>query len=125
MGTAASSRKSPLSTAITTTVFTSGNSQAVRLPKEFRVSTKIVEISRRGDEIVLREHPRTVGAMMADLPALSKEEAAAFDVLMKSVKAGLRPLEERDFSWIEETTVPRTGSKAKPTASKTRIKKRA
>ena len=36
-------------------VFQSGNSQAVRLPKEFRFSVGQVEIFRRGDEIVLRE----------------------------------------------------------------------
>lgn len=35
-------------------VFQSGNSQAVRLPKEFRFDTDRVEIFRRGDEIVLR-----------------------------------------------------------------------
>ena len=38
----------------TARVFKSGNSQAVRLPKEFRVSTSEVEIFRRGEEIVLR-----------------------------------------------------------------------
>lgn len=36
-------------------VFQSGNSQAVRLPKKFRVKSKELEIFRRGDEIVLRE----------------------------------------------------------------------
>jgi antitoxin VapB len=36
-------------------VFRSGNSQAVRLPKEFRLKCTEVEIFRRGDEIVLRE----------------------------------------------------------------------
>jgi antitoxin VapB len=36
-------------------VFKSGNSQAVRLPKEFRFSSEEVEIFRRGDEVVLRE----------------------------------------------------------------------
>ena len=35
-------------------VFKSGNSQAVRLPKEFRLAASEVEIFRRGDEIVLR-----------------------------------------------------------------------
>lgn len=35
-------------------VFTSGNSQAIRLPKEFRVETRTLEIFRRGQEIVLR-----------------------------------------------------------------------
>jgi antitoxin VapB len=39
----------------TAKVFRTGNSQAVRLPKQFRVKTKELEISRRGDEIVLRE----------------------------------------------------------------------
>jgi len=36
-------------------VFKSGNSQAIRLPKEFRVEGPEVEIFRRGREIVLRE----------------------------------------------------------------------
>jgi len=39
----------------TARVFRSGNSQAVRLPKQFRVKSKEVEIFRRGKEIVLRE----------------------------------------------------------------------
>ena len=42
----------------TARVFRSGNSQAVRLPKQFRLSSKEVEIIRRGDEIVLREKKR-------------------------------------------------------------------
>jgi antitoxin VapB len=39
----------------TARVFRSGNSQAVRLPKQFRLKSEEVEIYRRGDEIVLRE----------------------------------------------------------------------
>jgi antitoxin VapB len=39
----------------TARVFRSGNSQTVRLPKEFRLKGAEVEIFRRGDEIVLRE----------------------------------------------------------------------
>ncbi len=35
-------------------VFKSGNSQAVRLPKEFQVESGELEIYRRGDEIILR-----------------------------------------------------------------------
>ena len=42
-------------------IFKSGNSQAVRLPKEFRFDVAQVEIFRRGDEIVLRE--RTTNAL--------------------------------------------------------------
>jgi antitoxin VapB len=39
----------------TARVFRSGNSQAVRLPKEYRLKGTEVEIFRRGEEIVLRE----------------------------------------------------------------------
>jgi antitoxin VapB len=42
----------------TAKVFKSGNSQAVRLPKQFRLKGSEVEIFRRGDEIVLREKER-------------------------------------------------------------------
>lgn len=41
-------------------VFQSGNSQAVRLPKEFRFRSPSVEIYRRGKEVVLRESPTTL-----------------------------------------------------------------
>lgn len=37
-------------------VFRSGNSQAVRLPKEFRFNVEEVEVSREGDAIILRPH---------------------------------------------------------------------
>lgn len=36
-------------------VFKSGNSQAVRLPKAFRVDVDELEIFQRGDELVLRK----------------------------------------------------------------------
>jgi len=42
----------------TARVFKSGNSQAVRLPKQFRFRGNEVEIFRRGDEVVLREKSR-------------------------------------------------------------------
>lgn len=35
-------------------VFQSGNSQAVRLPKEFRFDVEQVEITREGDAVILR-----------------------------------------------------------------------
>ena len=56
----------------TAKVFKSGNSQAVRLPKAFRVKSKELEISRRGDEIVLRERKGTIAQafdLLAALPA--------------------------------------------------------
>ena len=55
----------------TTRVFKSGNSQAVRLPKEFTVRSKVLEIFRRGDEIVLREPAKGLGRafeLLTNLP---------------------------------------------------------
>lgn len=52
-------------------VFKSGNSQAVRLPKEFRFAGGEVEIFRRGDEVVLREKSKgmaRVFELIASLP---------------------------------------------------------
>lgn len=55
----------------TSRVFNSGKIQAVRLPKKFRVECEELEISRRGDEIVLREKSRGLERafeILADLP---------------------------------------------------------
>lgn len=55
----------------TARVFRSGNSQAVRLPKQFRLKSKEVEIFRRGDEIVLREKDGTMARafdLLTELP---------------------------------------------------------
>jgi antitoxin VapB len=54
-----------------TRVFQSGNSQAVRLPKEYRFDVEQVQIFRRGDEIVLRAVPANAEAifdLLAELP---------------------------------------------------------
>lgn len=54
----------------TTTVFWSGNSQAVRLPKDFQFDSREVEIFRRGDEVVLRRVPKNLAAAFDLLAAL-------------------------------------------------------
>ncbi|ATG89752.1 AbrB/MazE/SpoVT family DNA-binding domain-containing protein [Methylomonas koyamae] len=54
-------------------IFQSGNSQAVRLPKEFRFNADRVEIFRRGDEIVLRETPTNATAIFDALSALPED----------------------------------------------------
>lgn len=51
-------------------IFKSGNSQAVRLPKEFRFDVKEVEILRRGEEIVLRKPKRNLSHVLDILQAL-------------------------------------------------------
>ena len=54
-------------------VFKSGNSQAVRLPKEFRFDVKEVEIFRRGDEIVLREPRRNLARAFELLTSMPED----------------------------------------------------
>ncbi|MDR3055349.1 MAG: type II toxin-antitoxin system VapB family antitoxin [Zoogloeaceae bacterium] len=52
-------------------VFTSGNSQAVRLPRAFRVDCAELTIFRRGKEIVLCEPPRNLARafeLLSELP---------------------------------------------------------
>ncbi len=69
-------------------VFKSGNSQAVRLPKEFRVKSSEVEIFRRGEEIVLREPKQGIERAFEILAGLPDD-----------VFEGLRPegpLQERE-----------------------------
>lgn len=56
-------------------VFQSGNSQAVRLPKEFRLEVDRVEIFRRGNEIVLRERPEHAEAIFDALASLPDDFA--------------------------------------------------
>jgi len=57
----------------TARVFQSGNSQAVRLPKEFRLRSKEVQIFRRGRDIVLREKPAKLSELIVALPALPRD----------------------------------------------------
>ncbi|OGT46647.1 MAG: virulence factor [Gammaproteobacteria bacterium RIFCSPHIGHO2_12_FULL_41_20] len=52
-------------------VFQCGNSQALRLPKEFRFSSQEVEIFQRGEEIILRAKPKNLRhafELLADMP---------------------------------------------------------
>lgn len=56
-----------------TRVFRSGNSQAVRLPKEFQFDVGEVEIFRRGEEVVLRKTASTLAHAFALLTSLSND----------------------------------------------------
>jgi antitoxin VapB len=57
----------------TTRVFKSGNSQAVRIPRQFKFRSKEVEIERRGNELVLRERPRNLAQAFDLLAGLSAD----------------------------------------------------
>ncbi len=60
----------------TARVFRSGNSQAVRLPKQFRLNSGEVEIFRRGNEIVLRERDGDMTRAFDLLAGLPEDFAA-------------------------------------------------
>lgn len=57
----------------TAAVFKSGNSQAVRLPKDFQFDVSEVEIFRRGDEVVLRRLPTTLATAFELLTTLPND----------------------------------------------------
>lgn len=52
----------------TTTVFKSGNSQAVRIPKDLAFSTDKVTIEVAGDALILRPQPLTMQEFLDGLP---------------------------------------------------------
>lgn len=80
---------------VETTVFQSGNSQAIRIPKEFQFHTKRVQIAREGRSIVLRPMAMTAAEALSDLPPLSEAEAKALDKAMADVD-DLLALDEPD-----------------------------
>ena len=57
----------------TAKIFKSGNSQAVRLPKEFQFDVSEVQIFRRGDEVVLKKEPRNLARVFELLTELSDD----------------------------------------------------
>lgn len=72
----------------TAKIFQSGNSQAVRLPKEFRFRSKEVEITRRGNEVVLREKPQNLGDVLDILQSIPED-------VFEGIR-DLRPPQERE-----------------------------
>lgn len=56
-----------------TKVFKSGNSQAVRLPKDFQFNSDCVEIFRRDGDVVIREIPQNLSRAFELLTQLSDD----------------------------------------------------
>jgi antitoxin VapB len=74
----------------TAAVFKSGNSQAVRLPKDFQFDVREVEILRRGDEVVLRRIPANLTAAFDLLAGLPEDfMAEGRDDTLPQVREGL------------------------------------
>ena len=57
----------------TTKVFRSGNSQAVRIPKEFHLEDDEVEIRRNGDALIIRPIRRSWAAWVESLDNFSDD----------------------------------------------------
>jgi antitoxin VapB len=53
-----------------TKVFKSGNSQAVRVPKEFHLNSDRVEIFKRNNDLVIRELPQNLSSAFVLLTKL-------------------------------------------------------
>ncbi len=51
----------------TAKIFRSGNSQAVRIPKDFQLEGEEVEIQKKGDSLVLRPKKKSWAALIASL----------------------------------------------------------
>ena len=71
-------------------VFQSGNSQAVRLPKDFRFEVSEVEVSREGEALILRPQP-AAGQRWASLRA-AVERGFSADFLSQGRE---QPVEQR------------------------------
>lgn len=83
------------------TVFTSGNSQAVRIPKEFQFKTKLVKIIQRGDELIIKPKYLTNAEILANLPPLSAEDANdGFDLATVVRQSNAKLLPNRDVSHL-------------------------
>ena len=105
-----------------TTVFMSGNSQAVRIPKEFQLKTRQVSIMLRGGELVIKPKYRTGADILANLPPLAPEDENDHFDLAALVRQSNRQLpKERHPSHLFANAAPKT--KSKVAAKKSVLKK--
>ena len=61
----------------TAKIFKSGNSQAVRIPKEFQLEGTEVEIQRRGDALILRPKRKSWAPLLDSLEKFSDDFMAS------------------------------------------------
>jgi antitoxin VapB len=91
----------------TARVFKSGNSQAVRLPKEFRFDSNEVEIFRRGDEVVLREKAMGMARALEIIANLDLD----WDAIERLRKEPPQQRDFGDFFDLEPKRKPRSKQK--------------
>jgi antitoxin VapB len=87
-------------TALTTRVFMNGNSQAVRIPAEYRLDTDRVSISRNewGELVIRPLHAGPIGRGSALLAALREvgEADETFVAALQANQASPEPMQERE-----------------------------
>jgi antitoxin VapB len=87
-------------TALTTRVFMNGNSQAVRIPAEYRLDTDRVSISRNewGELVIRPLHAGQIGRGGALLAALREvgEADETFVAALQANQASPEPMQERE-----------------------------
>lgn len=76
-----------------TKIFKSGNSQAVRIPKELQLPEGEVEILKRGDELVIRPFKGQSAAILFDILASMEGEPIEREEF---------EFQERDFDFGKE-----------------------
>jgi len=75
-------------------VFMNGNSQAVRIPQEFRLSSSRVQISRNADgDLVLHPVPTDRGAALLDALSAFDEE---FVASLEANQLEREPMQDRE-----------------------------
>jgi antitoxin VapB len=103
------------------TVFTSGNSQAVRIPKEFQFTTKQVRVIRRGNELIIKPKYQTTAEILANMPPLPKEdENDGFDLAAIVRESNAKMLPNRDVSYLfsdDASVAPKKTQRRKPKAA--------
>ena len=83
-------------TTLNSRVFMNGNSQAVRIPQEFRLNTSQVEITRNKDgDLVIHAIPENRGTALLD--ALSAFDDEFIDILEENYRAQPTVLEREDL----------------------------
>jgi antitoxin VapB len=82
---------------LTTRVFTNGNSQAVRIPAEFRLDTDKVSISRTeaGDLVIHPLQAERGAALMAALRGVGEADAS-FAAVLEAERHSPEPAQDRE-----------------------------
>lgn len=82
---------------LTTRVFNNGNSQAVRIPAEFRLDTDRVSISRNeSGDLVIHPLRSDRGEALLDALRAVAEADVAFIALLEAEQASPQPLQDRE-----------------------------